>query len=106
SFVMMMFFNEALGPVALVGIALLLAGLSIMSFWGGTTEAPPDKNTVLYALGTSIFIACYTITDGLGARRCVSAHSYAVWLFLLDALLMLAVLLSTRGTAGLRAMLK
>jgi drug/metabolite transporter (DMT)-like permease len=55
-------------------------------------------------LGTSVFIAAYTLTDGLGARVNGSPHGYAVWLFLLDAVMMLGILLATRGFQGLVAL--
>jgi drug/metabolite transporter (DMT)-like permease len=53
--------------------------------------------TLFFALGTSGFIAAYTIVDGFGARLSGSASAYAGMLFLLDALFMIAVALLTRG---------
>ncbi len=104
SVVMMLAFGEVLTPVAMVGIMVLLAGVCLMSVRGGSEVASLDRTAVTYALGTSVFIASYTITDGLGARVNITAHSYAVWLFLLDAIMMLVILLAVRGRAGLVAM--
>jgi drug/metabolite transporter (DMT)-like permease len=44
-----------------------------------------------------VFIASYTITDGLGARINGDAIVYAAWLFLLNGLMMLLLLLAMRG---------
>jgi len=100
SFVMMFAFGEHLTALAMVGIAILTVGIWLMSVRGGS-GLQLDRGAVSYALVTSVFIAAYTITDGLGARASGAPHSYAVWLFLLDALTMLGILLATRGWAGL-----
>lgn len=102
--VMIFFFDEKLTSTAVGGMAMLLAGICMMTAQGNNPEGRPVQAGVGYALATAVFIAAYTITDGLGARECRSAHSYAVWLFLLDALLMLGVLLNRRGVDGLAAM--
>jgi drug/metabolite transporter (DMT)-like permease len=104
SLVMTLGFGELLSPAAMAGVALLVAGVWLMSVRGGRDLARLETRAVLYALGTSVFIASYTVTDGLGARVNGSAHGYAVWLFLIDALLMLVVLLATRGRNGFAAL--
>ena len=38
---------------------------------------------MLYALGTDVFIAGYTVMDSLGARLAESARSYTFWVHLL-----------------------
>jgi len=101
SFVMMFALGEVLTPVAMTGIVILVTGVWLMSARGGN-GLHLDRSAVSYALVTSVFIAAYTITDGLGARASGSPHSYAIWLFLLDALMMLGILLATRSRAGLR----
>lgn len=60
---------------------------------------------VLFALATSVFIAGYTLADGFGARINGDAHGYAVWLFVLDGLLMLAILLVNRGVRSVATLL-
>ena len=40
----------------------------------------------MYALGTGVFIAGYTVVDGLGARLSDSAHSYIFWLNIFDGI--------------------
>jgi len=42
-------------------------------------------------LGTGVFIAGYTIVDGLGARLAYSAHSYTFWLNAIDSIPLILV---------------
>lgn len=94
--------GESLSPTAFGGIMLLVSGILLMSFRGGSHRAPLNKSAVGYALATAVFIASYTITDGLGARSSGSAHGYAAWLFLFDALGMFIILMALRGPAALK----
>lgn len=100
----MLAIGEVLTAHATVGIALLVGGVWLMSVRGGRDLAKLEGRAVAFALATSVFIASYTVTDGLGARINGDAHGYAVWLFVLDGLLMLALLLLMRGRCGLGAM--
>jgi len=80
-----LFANEHLPGMGLLGIALASIGIISLGFekgWRWHRNAKP----VLFALGTSIFISAYTITDGIGVR--VSEHpiSYIAWLFFLDGI--------------------
>lgn len=104
SLVMIFGFGETLTPPALAGVALLVAGVWLMSIRGGRDLAKLERKAIGFALGTSVFIASYTLTDGLGARINGEARGYAMWLFVLDGLLMLVILLATRGPAGLSAL--
>ncbi len=77
--------GETLSLHATAGIALASAGIASLAFEGG----PPwrrDARPALYATGTAVVIACYTIIDGMGVRRAGSAGGYVAWLFLLDGL--------------------
>jgi drug/metabolite transporter (DMT)-like permease len=49
-----------------------------------------SPRAVLYAAATSLCITAYTLSDGLGARLADNAHQYVAWLFVLNALPMLA----------------
>jgi drug/metabolite transporter (DMT)-like permease len=104
SSVMLLVFGEKLTPAAMAGIALLACGICLMSVRGGRDRAKLEKRAIGFALTTSIFIAGYTITDGLGARLNGDAHGYAVWLFLLDGLIMLGIMLALRGRRELVAL--
>ena len=48
-----------------------------------------DRRGVVFAVGTALFIAAYTITDAIGARLSGHAVSYVAWLAILDGLPML-----------------
>lgn len=93
--------DESIAPAGILGIGVLTFGVWLMSVRGGRGLARLEMPAVAFALGTSGFIAAYTIADGIGARANLSPHGYAVWLFLLDGLLMLAVLIASRGVSGL-----
>ena len=105
----------ALGSAVLVGeivslptgvaIAVLCLGILLMSVRGSSTTINPGRATVLYALGTSAFIAAYTLVDGVGGRSAPSASSYTVWLFVLDGFAMGLVCLAVRGRPAVEAML-
>jgi drug/metabolite transporter (DMT)-like permease len=96
--------GEVLPLPAMLGVGLLVAGVWLMSVRGGSELARLEGHAVGYALATSVFIAGYTLTDGFGARANGDASSYAVWLFVLDGLSMLGLLLARRGLDGLRAL--
>lgn len=98
--IMMVAFGEHISIEALCGIALLIAGVWLMSVLGGRNLEKLERRAVAYALGTSVFIAAYTITDGMGARINGSAHGYAIWLFFIDATWMVLILLWVRGVRG------
>ena len=77
--------KEMPAPLAILGILLLSAGTLVMSFRGGAHLERLNLRAVGFALGTSIFIASYTLSDGSGARLAATAQSYAAWLFICDA---------------------
>ena len=70
-----------------VAIAVVCLGILLMSLRGAGT-AKLDRTTVVYALGTSVFIAFYTLVVGIGGRSAPGAMSYTAWLFVLDGLAM------------------
>ena len=47
------------------------------------------RRAIFFAAGTALFIAGYTVTDGMGARLSGHAVSYVAWLSILDGLPML-----------------
>ena len=68
--------------LSVVVIALGIMSLTLTRGAGGFSE----PRAMLYALGTGVFIAGYTIVDGLGARLADSAHSYTFWLQLVNGI--------------------
>ncbi len=94
--------SEFPSGLSLGGIVLLSAGTFLMSFRGAAHLEKLNGRAVFYALITSVFIACYTLSDGSGARLASSASSYAVYLFLSDGLWSLILALALRGKAVAR----
>jgi drug/metabolite transporter (DMT)-like permease len=83
--------------VALASAPLLDEQLTAMQFAAGagaaaaSTAAPQQHGrAVLYALLNAITIACYTLVDGVGARRSGSPVAYTMWLFVFTAAGLLA----------------
>ena len=73
--------GEQMSAASWLGVALISLGiLSLAELRRGMSLAGP-----LTALVTGVFIAGYTVVDGLGARLSGDALAYAGWLFLLDS---------------------
>jgi drug/metabolite transporter (DMT)-like permease len=96
--------SEGLDPGSLVGIAVLVGGIWLMALRGGQAVQHLNRTAVLYAVGTSCFIASYTLVDGLGARQAATATSYALTLFVLDGILIGLLCARQRGLMGFRMM--
>lgn len=94
-----LYVGEILSPAETVGVLVLVAGVWLMAA-RGRIPASVGPSAVLPALTTSLFISGYSLSDGLGARASGSASSYTLWLFVLDGVAMLAVVLSWRGRAA------
>lgn len=93
--------GEAVTPLTGAGILLLVIGI-----WATAISKERrfrlDGLTLFFALGTSVFVAAYTIVDGLGARVSGSPSGYAGLGFALDGALLLAVGMRMRGTGIIR----
>jgi drug/metabolite transporter (DMT)-like permease len=87
------FAGERLSLPALLGVAFV--SLGILSLARGKGSARPMS--IATALATGIFIASYTVTDGIGARLSGDPQAYSAWLFLLDGLPMPLIFLARRG---------
>lgn len=91
------FAGEYLVPWALAGIVLVSLGiLSLARGWA----AQATRSDVGIALTTGVFIAAYTLVDGIGARLSGHALAYTVWLFALDGLPMPIIYWLARGWHG------
>jgi len=89
------FADETLTAQQLAAIAVMVAGIGSLAFAGGGTLRH-NGHSLRFALGTSVFIAGYTVSDGIGARQAGAAHSYVIWLFALNGAPMLLVALAVR----------
>jgi drug/metabolite transporter (DMT)-like permease len=92
------FAGEALGPIPLLGIIFLAAGVMALAFDRGT-GLTRNPRAVLLALGTGLVIASYTLVDGMGGRRAGSAMSFAVCLTIGDGLLTILIALIWKAKA-------
>ena len=88
--------GEVLGTGAWAGIGLVSLGIASLCFTGGGL-AGEDFKPVLFALGTALFIAAYTVVDGIGIRLAGTQLGYIAWLNLLEGIpFMTAVVLLRR----------
>jgi drug/metabolite transporter (DMT)-like permease len=93
--------GEVVNPLTAIGIFLLVAGIWLTARTGrGSLKL--DGMTMMFALGTSVFIAVYTLVDGLGARASGSVGSYAGLVFVFDAAFLFIYGIATRGTNIIR----
>jgi drug/metabolite transporter (DMT)-like permease len=63
----------------MAGIALVSGGIISLAFRG---RRLPESG-IFYALGTGLFIAAYSVTDGIGGRLSGAPVSYTLWMCLL-----------------------
>jgi drug/metabolite transporter (DMT)-like permease len=96
------FAHDAISPIAASGIIILIAGIWMIAL-GPSKAIRVDRTTLLFALGTSIFIGCYTIVDGLGARASGAASGYTAVVFILDALFMFSTGIYLRGPSIIKS---
>lgn len=99
-----LFLGEKLPLTATLGIAVIILGIISLAWRknNGTGSLLENHRGVLYAIGTSCFIAAYTLNDGLGGRAAESATAYVVWLFALDGISIFLIALWRRGPTLLR----
>ncbi len=93
--------NESPSPGGWTGVVLISCGVLVLagdSWRYGIFRAVP----AMFALANGGVIAIYTLVDGQGARLSGHAFSYTGWMFLLTALLLLAVSAARDGHATLR----
>jgi drug/metabolite transporter (DMT)-like permease len=76
-----LFIGERLGLVGWLGIALLAAGVLLLSLRGGRDLAKLNSRAVGFALSTAVTICAYSVVDGIGARLAGSANAYSAALF-------------------------
>lgn len=94
--------HETMSPLTTAGVIILCLGIGVMAMKGGRgILASLDPHAVGFALIVSLFIAAYTMVDGIGARQSHHFAAYIVWMFALDGAAMTAVYAFRRGGAGI-----
>ena len=91
--------GELLSPLMLAGVGLVLVGIYLAGVHGGSKRAAMNAPAILFALATSVFIAAYTIADGLGVRASLSAIGYTAAVFVADCILFATIVMAWRGRA-------
>lgn len=77
--------GETLSQQANLSVILIALGIMSLTLTRGG-EGFREPRAMLFAVGTGLFIAGYTVVDGMGARLAESAHSYTFWLHLLNGI--------------------
>lgn len=96
------FAGEVPGAGAMLGVALLCAGVLALAHRPRGSGGPLAGKAVGYALLTGLLIAAYTVVDAMGARLAGSALGFAVLITLGDGIATALVVLAWRGRQGFR----
>ncbi|MCM2379395.1 DMT family transporter [Pseudomonas marginalis] len=91
------FAEETVSAGALIGIVLVSGGIISLAFKQRRLAVP----SLPYALGTGVFIAAYSVTDGIGARLSDATLAYTAWMCALWGIMMPLVYVGLRGTRSL-----
>ena len=89
------FAAEALSPWEMLGVLVVSAGIMSLA-WRRGARAPAETKAIGLALLNAVAIASYLIADGMGVRRAGEPLTYISWLFVLEALPLLAFTLWRR----------
>ena len=81
----LLLFDVNISKIVLMGILVISFGIIILGFHNIKTFK--NNSAVVYALGTGLFISCYSITDGYGGRISASPLNYTAWLMILNAVI-------------------
>lgn len=95
------FMHEELTLMGGLGVGILVIGIWMISLLG-RRGMRLDGLTMFFAIGTSVFIAAYTIVDGMGGRASGQPSSYAGMVFVFDAIFLAATALGMRGPGIVR----
>ena len=96
------FFGEVVSPLGMVGIAMLGAGIFVMSMKSAKDAAHMDRTALMFAGITAVSICAYTLSDGNGARVSGNALAYIAALHVADGFVFTLFAWWMRGTAGLK----
>lgn len=80
--------KEVPPALGMLGAVLLVSGVLLMAVSGRKTASRMSRKTLIYALITAMFTACYTLSDGAGSRASMNPLSYTLWLFAINGWVM------------------
>jgi drug/metabolite transporter (DMT)-like permease len=98
--------GERLGLYGWAGVAMLAAGVVLLSLRGSRDLARLDRRAIGFALLTALTIVGYTLVDGIGARQAGSAHAYTAAIFSGIGIAMVLYAMSRRGPAAFAPMIR
>jgi drug/metabolite transporter (DMT)-like permease len=88
--------HEAVSFLTTLAVGILVTGIWLAGL-SGSRELRLDGMTFASAIITSVFIALYTVVDGLGGRVSGNPSAYAALVFILDGLFLFGVGVWMRG---------
>ena len=95
------FLHEEVNLAGGAGVAVLVLGIWVVSLMG-QRGLRLDGLTLFFAIGTSVFVAAYTIVDGMGGRASGAPLSYAAMVFVFDAIFLSITAFAMRGPGIVR----
>ncbi len=87
--------SDHLGLWSISAVVMLVSGLILTGL--GKNRPSGDPHALYYALGTAVWIAVYTLVDGIGARQSGNALGFAGVIFVFDGAFLLVVAVAMRG---------
>ena len=102
-----LFINEAIGPVAIAGIAFIILGIYTISWWGNFHQVLQNPLAVLgsggmrYALLTGFTISAYSIVDKEGVGH-IQPFLYMYFLTIGSAIFLIPYILSRKGADAIK----
>lgn len=94
--------SEQINAITAIAIGILVSGIWLVAV-GKSKSLKLDRISLFFALGTSCFIAAYTVVDGLGGRISGAASGYTAMVFILDAVFMFGAGIFMRGPGILKS---
>jgi len=88
--------GETLSLREIFGVLIVSAGIMSLAWRRNGTRQTSESKAIALALTNGVVISTYLIVDGIGVREAGSSLSYICWLFVLEALPLLAAALWLR----------
>jgi drug/metabolite transporter (DMT)-like permease len=99
-----LFVGEHLSALGWAGIAVLAAGVLLLSARGGSGFGNLDRRAVGFALFTAVTICAYSVVDGIGVRLSGNAAGYTLALFVGNGVMLVLYALAREGLGVLQPM--
>lgn len=90
------FLKEVLSATEMLAVFGIIVGIMVFST-RRLGEVVNDRKAIFYALLTSVFIAAYTIVDGIGVRLSGTVSGYIVWITVFEVFPLLLYTYARRG---------